>query len=116
MNPNPYHSSGTQQTNVQRLRSVPVWIVGSVFAAVSAFTPLWSGVHLLGQEFGLFPVPYGMFDIEVNGTPVSNRSFIWSSLLAGGLLIGIALACILRAHRNYKHNINVRAAGSQATG
>ncbi|ELP32392.1 hypothetical protein [Rhodopirellula baltica] len=116
MNPNPYHSSNTQQASVQQLRSVRAWIVGSVFATVSAFAPLHSGVHLLGQEFGLFPVPYGVFDIEINGNPVSNRSFMWSSLLAGGVLVGIALACILRAHRNHNHNTSVRAAGSETIG
>jgi len=95
---------------------VRAWIVGSVFAALSALAPLLSGVHLFGQEFGLFPVPYGVFDIEINGKPVSNRSFMWSSLLTGGLLFGIAIACVFRARRNHKYNVNVRATDTQTIG
>lgn len=113
MNSNPYQSSETQQPAVQHLRNVVGWVAGSVFAAMAAVTPLWSGLHLAGQEFGLFPVPYGVFGIEINGTPVSNRSFMWASLLAGGLFIGIAVVCFLRVRINQKHNATVRSAGSQ---
>lgn len=107
MNPNPYDATVTTSVTPQPFRSVRGLLVGCVLFAMAAFPAVSAGLKLLNQELGLFPVPYGVYGIEINGVAVSNRTFALSALLAGSLLLSIAAGLAWRARRNYQHNARI---------
>ena len=116
MNPNPYHLTAAHPTGTRRRRFIRRWIAAAMLSALFAWTPLQSGIHLVGQEFGLFPVRYGVFDIKVNGVPISNRTFMWSSQVVGGLLLVAAMTCLFTAFRNHRYNNSAKVADGRSGG
>lgn len=84
--------------------------------AFSAYPLLSSGLRLLNQELGIFPVRYGTYDIEINGIAVLNGAFIASCLMAGLLLLSIAAVLALRARRNCTYNADLASSHVSQTG
>ena len=101
---NPYESPTPPRPHSSPRRSVFAFIAVACPFAICTYTFLSTGLRMLNQELNLFPWSYGIYDFEVNGYVFSNRSYVVVSLAVGTLSGAIALALLLRARHNYKHN------------
>lgn len=104
---NPYESSSSLSPEPPRFRSVRSLVALSLLFALASFHALATGFRLLNQELGVFSVSYATYDIEINGRAVSNEMAIAETVLAGLLLLSIALVLAFRARRNFKCNASL---------
>ncbi len=64
------------------------------------FTVAFPGLQLLNQEWGWIPTQTGIYDIELNGHPISNESAIRFFVGTGPAFWFLALLCDVKSLAN----------------
>jgi hypothetical protein len=62
------------------------------------------GLQLLNQEWGLIPTRSGIYDVEINGRPVSNETAIRYFVGTGLAFWFVALLFGAKFFLNWRHN------------
>ena len=109
---NPYEPSNSGRHMRPTRRAVRRYLLGSAAVFVFAITVGIPGFTLLNQEYGWRPTQSGIYDIEVNGQPISNSAAIRYSM--GSCVASVIVATLLcgKSFLNWRENRRT-ASGSE---
>ena len=101
---NPYQATTNTESHAFGRRAVRRYLVLSSLLISTAILVAYPGLELLNQKWQLFPTQTGIFDVEINGHPVSNETAIRYTVGTGILMSLIGFILLALSFANWQRN------------
>lgn len=112
---NPYKAATAVPSAVIRLRAVRPCIVAVPILFSIGLIIAMPGLRLLNQAWELVPTQVQVYDIEINGRPVSNATAICFFIGIGFAFLLAAVALGARGFSNWRYNRRVLRSSTNET-
>lgn len=104
---NPYEATNANTSHPPRRRVLWPSMIACTLLLFVGFGIALPGLQLLNQELGLIPTRTEIFDVEINGQPVSNATATRYFVGVGCIPWGIAIVLSFKLILNWRHNRTV---------